>query len=150
MSPVGERPSGTVTFLFTGIEGSTRLWEERPAEMRVALAAHDAFANGRRARRVRVLAWGEEALTLLGDEDGDLPAGVSYGLAECWRRRGREDDAYTIACRGLDAARRRRDAFGEVVALQSLWSVSQHRPRTEMVKVARQAWDAALALGDPM
>jgi predicted ATPase/class 3 adenylate cyclase/DNA-binding CsgD family transcriptional regulator len=36
-----EPPSGTVTFLFTDIEGSTRLWEERPAEMRVALARHD-------------------------------------------------------------------------------------------------------------
>ena len=34
-------PSGTVTFLFTDIEGSTRLWEERPEEMRSALADHD-------------------------------------------------------------------------------------------------------------
>src|ERR1700722_12353040 len=38
---MGERPSGTVTFLFTDIEGSTRLWEADPARMRVALAAHD-------------------------------------------------------------------------------------------------------------
>ncbi|HEY6533965.1 MAG TPA: adenylate/guanylate cyclase domain-containing protein [Acidimicrobiales bacterium] len=36
-----DAPSGTVTFLFTDIEGSTRRWEERPAEMRVALAVHD-------------------------------------------------------------------------------------------------------------
>jgi predicted ATPase len=35
------RPSGTVTFLFTDIEGSTRLWEADPDSMRVALAAHD-------------------------------------------------------------------------------------------------------------
>ena len=34
-------PSGTVTFLFTDIEGSTRLWDEQPAGMRVALARHD-------------------------------------------------------------------------------------------------------------
>ena len=34
-------PSGTVTFLFTDIEGSTRLWETAPAEMRMALARHD-------------------------------------------------------------------------------------------------------------
>jgi predicted ATPase/class 3 adenylate cyclase len=33
----------TVTLLFTDIEGSTRLWERNPAEMRVALARHDAL-----------------------------------------------------------------------------------------------------------
>ena len=35
------RPSGTVTFLFTDIEGSTRLWREYPAAMTAALARHD-------------------------------------------------------------------------------------------------------------
>jgi class 3 adenylate cyclase len=34
-------PTGLVTFLFTDIEGSTRLWEDRPTEMAVALARHD-------------------------------------------------------------------------------------------------------------
>lgn len=34
-------PSGTVTFLFTDIEGSTRLWESGDALMRLALARHD-------------------------------------------------------------------------------------------------------------
>lgn len=34
-------PSGTVTFLFTDIEGSTRLWEKHPAAMKTALAKHD-------------------------------------------------------------------------------------------------------------
>lgn len=33
--------SGTVTFLFTDIEGSTRLWEEHPEAMKTALAKHD-------------------------------------------------------------------------------------------------------------
>ena len=36
-------PSGTVTFLFTDIEGSTHLWEERPDEMRVWVAEDDAL-----------------------------------------------------------------------------------------------------------
>jgi predicted ATPase/class 3 adenylate cyclase len=43
---VGGRPSGTVTFLFTDVEGSTRLWEERPAEARRAIALHDALVRG--------------------------------------------------------------------------------------------------------
>jgi predicted ATPase/class 3 adenylate cyclase len=38
---VNELPSGTVTFLFTDLEGSTRLWEEYPDAMQGALARHD-------------------------------------------------------------------------------------------------------------
>jgi predicted ATPase/class 3 adenylate cyclase len=34
-------PSGTATFLFTDIEGSTRLWEQHPQAMQAALARHD-------------------------------------------------------------------------------------------------------------
>src|SRR5438270_2700077 len=36
-------PTGTVTFLFTDIEGSTRLWEQHPEAMPPALARHDAL-----------------------------------------------------------------------------------------------------------
>jgi len=38
---VAELPSGTVTFLFTDVEGSTRLWDEHPDAMRGALTRHD-------------------------------------------------------------------------------------------------------------
>src|SRR6478735_7166954 len=38
-------PSGTVTFLFTDLEGSTRLWEQHPDAMRSALARHDAVVR---------------------------------------------------------------------------------------------------------
>jgi class 3 adenylate cyclase len=34
-------PSGTITFLFTDIEDSTRLWEQHPEAMRQALIRHD-------------------------------------------------------------------------------------------------------------
>jgi WD40 repeat protein/class 3 adenylate cyclase len=34
-------PTGTVTFLFTDIEGSTTRWERYPTEMKAALAQHD-------------------------------------------------------------------------------------------------------------
>ena len=35
--------SGTVTFLYTDIEGSAHLWEREPEPMRQALARHDAI-----------------------------------------------------------------------------------------------------------
>jgi predicted ATPase/class 3 adenylate cyclase/Tfp pilus assembly protein PilF len=38
---VSSPPTGTVTFLFTDIEGSTRLWEQDSSAMQVALARHD-------------------------------------------------------------------------------------------------------------
>ncbi|MGZ5097207.1 MAG: ATP-binding protein [Usitatibacter sp.] len=37
--------SAVTTFLFTDIEGSTRLWEEEPVRMRSALEHHDAIAR---------------------------------------------------------------------------------------------------------
>jgi predicted ATPase/class 3 adenylate cyclase len=38
---VATLPTGTVTLLFSDIEGSTRLWEQHPAAMNVALQRHD-------------------------------------------------------------------------------------------------------------
>jgi predicted ATPase/class 3 adenylate cyclase len=49
------------TFLFTDIEGSTRLWEQEPARMRVALERHDAL--GRNA----VLQAGGQIVKTTGD-----------------------------------------------------------------------------------
>jgi len=40
-----ELPSGTVTFLFTDLEGSTALWERQSEAMRLALARHDALVR---------------------------------------------------------------------------------------------------------
>jgi class 3 adenylate cyclase len=36
-------PAGTVAFLVTDIEGSTRLWEQHPEAMHLALIRHDAI-----------------------------------------------------------------------------------------------------------
>ncbi|MCJ7437820.1 MAG: adenylate/guanylate cyclase domain-containing protein, partial [Acidimicrobiia bacterium] len=38
---MSDLPTGTVTFLFTDLEGSTRLWEEHAEPMQAALARHD-------------------------------------------------------------------------------------------------------------
>src|SRR5512133_744777 len=39
-------PAGTVTFLLTDIEGSTRLWETGPEAMEVALERHNRLLTG--------------------------------------------------------------------------------------------------------
>ncbi len=43
---MAELPSGTVTFLFTDVEGSSRLWEDHPDAMHDVLARHDEIVRG--------------------------------------------------------------------------------------------------------
>jgi len=58
---MAELPSGTITFLFTDIEGSSHLWEQHPLAMRAALARHDALL------REVVEAWGGHIFKTVGD-----------------------------------------------------------------------------------
>ena len=58
---VAELPSGTVTFLFTDLEGSSRLWEQHPDAMGDALARHDAIL------RSAVAAHGGQIVKTTGD-----------------------------------------------------------------------------------
>jgi class 3 adenylate cyclase len=44
------RPTGTVTFLFRDIEGSTQRWERYPVEMQQAVRRHDALLRAAIAR----------------------------------------------------------------------------------------------------
>ena len=59
-------PTGTVTFLFTDIEGSTRLWEQDAERMRPALARHDALVRtaveGHRGNVVKMIGDGVHAV----------------------------------------------------------------------------------------
>ena len=41
-----ELPEGVVTFLFSDIEGSTKLWEQHPDAMKQSLARHDVIMRG--------------------------------------------------------------------------------------------------------
>src|SRR5829696_1703341 len=49
--PEPRRPSGTVTFLFTDIEGSTKRWQTYPEAMGAAVARHDALLRAEIERR---------------------------------------------------------------------------------------------------
>ena len=57
--------TGVVTFLFTDVEGSSRLWEQEPARMRSAMERHDAIVKAavaeRRGKVVKMLGDGVHA-----------------------------------------------------------------------------------------
>ncbi len=55
-------PSGTVTFLFTDLEGSTRRWEDHPDVMKEAMARHDSIV------RTSIESRGGAVFTTAGDE----------------------------------------------------------------------------------
>src|SRR5262245_62084015 len=60
-TPALSLPSGTVTFLFTDIEGSTRLWSQNPQTMGAAIARHGALL------RAVITASGGVVFKTLGD-----------------------------------------------------------------------------------
>lgn len=68
-------PTGTVTFLFTDLEGSTRHWEERPDAMRAALERHDAIV------RTAIESHGGYVFSTGGDGFGATFGRVSDALA---------------------------------------------------------------------
>ena len=55
-------PEGTVTFLFTDIEGSTRMWDRNPKRMKDALERHNLLVNE------AIAAHGGRVFKIIGDE----------------------------------------------------------------------------------
>lgn len=76
---MAEWPSGTVTFLFTDLEGSTQRWQQYPAAMGPALARHD------RLLRDAIAAHGGVVFKTVGDAVcaafASAPAAVAAALA---------------------------------------------------------------------
>ena len=70
-----ELPSGTVTFLFTDIEDSTRRWEQEPAAMSAALARHDhLLRQAVSVNRGAVFATGGDGMAVVFGRAGDAIA----------------------------------------------------------------------------
>jgi predicted ATPase/class 3 adenylate cyclase len=77
-----EAPSGTVTFLFTDVEGSTRLWEQSPEAMRAALARHDEIVrHAIEARGGHVFSTGGDGFAAAFARAGDALAGAADAQA---------------------------------------------------------------------
>ena len=76
-------PSGTVTFLFTDLEKSTRLWEEQPAAMSKALARHDSILRDAIAAHAGhlVKSTGDGVFAVFADASDAVDAAVAAQLA---------------------------------------------------------------------
>jgi predicted ATPase/class 3 adenylate cyclase len=78
-SPAHDLPTGTVTFLFTDIERSTRLWDEHPEAMQDALVRHDAILrdtiDSHRGQVVKSM--GDGMVAVFGDAGDAVDAAVT-------------------------------------------------------------------------
>ena len=88
-----ELATGTVTFLFTDLEGSTRLWEEHPEAMKRALARHDEILRDavETPGGVVVKTTGDGLLAAFESAEGALLAAAAGQVAlaaERWERTG--------------------------------------------------------------
>ena len=84
---MGEVPTGVVTFLFTDVVGSTRLWSEHHAEMETDLVVHDGVVRA-----------------AIGDRDGYLCSTGGDAFVAAFTRPGDAIDAAIRAQRELGAA----------------------------------------------
>ncbi len=108
-------PRGTVTFLFTDIEDSDRLWEEGPTDMADGLRAHDAIVRGTIERRGGyVFATGGDGFCAAFSTAGEAVAAAIESQEEL-----RDDGAVSFSVRmGLhtgEAIERDRNYFGSEV-----------------------------------
>jgi predicted ATPase/class 3 adenylate cyclase len=109
-------PSTVTTFLFTDIEGSSRLWEEDSERMRAALASHDALARaavaGHRGTVVKTTGDGMHAVF-------DDPLDALEAVLQLQRSLQAPQDGLSLRIRcGLHAGvseRRDNDYFGSAV-----------------------------------
>jgi class 3 adenylate cyclase len=113
-----EPASGTLTFLFTDLEGSTRLWEEFPHAMKRALERHDAIL------RAAVAGSNGQVAKTMGDGMMAIFRSAAGGVSACLTaQRGLVDEPWgeTGALRvrmGLhsgEAQTRTGDYFGPTV-----------------------------------
>ena len=108
-------PSGTVTFLFTDIQDSTRLWDESPAEMAAAVQIHDAILRNAIGRH--------EGYVFATGGDGfaaafATPAGAATAAIESQLELGADPNVQFAVRMGVhtgEAVERDRNYFGSEV-----------------------------------
>ena len=115
-APTPETP--TLTFLFTDVEGSTRLWEQYPDTMRGALERHDAILRGaiERSHGAVVKTTGDGLMAVFMTAAAAISAGLDAQrqlLAEPWPETCRI--RVRMGVHSGEAAGRSDDYFGPTV-----------------------------------
>ena len=83
-----DMPSGTVTFLFTDIQDSTRLWESAAADMTTAVHAHNVILRSAIERH------GGYAFATVGDGFGAAFSSAVDAVMAAIERRVKDDADY--------------------------------------------------------
>jgi adenylate cyclase len=143
-------PTGTVTFLFTDIEGSTRLWETNHDAMRVALARHDAMLHSCiDAQRGHVFKTGGDAFCAAFDDARNaVHAALAAQLAlnaEPWPQSSRI--LVRMALHSGSAELRQRDYFGPPLNYVSRLLAVGHGGQTLLSETTRELCREPLPLG---
>lgn len=80
-----ELPAGSITFVLTDVEGSTRLWEEHPDTMSKALVDHDSVVDETIERfggvRVKGRSEGDSTFSVFADPVDALAGGLALQRA---------------------------------------------------------------------
>ena len=138
-----ELPSGTVTFLFTDLVGSTRLWEGHPDATQEALARHDELLRaaiealrqaltgshntGQRPLLFRSLDEGVSVATDLGAWElaATLNGALRNGPPGLWMAAGATERAAREAARNQARGQLGRDRYDRALAMGAAMSDEQ-------------------------
>ncbi|MBA3777475.1 MAG: tetratricopeptide repeat protein [Betaproteobacteria bacterium] len=148
--PARDLPTGTLTFLFTDIEGSTRLWETNHDAMRMALARHDeVLRKCIDTQRGHVFKTGGDAFCAAFD---NAPAAVHAALAaqlalnaEAWPESTRI--LVRMALHSGAAELRQGDYFGPPLNYVSRLLAVGHGGQTLLSETTRELCRDPLPLG---
>ena len=109
------RPGGTVTFLFTDIEDSTRRWDDDPSDMADALRVHDGIVRGAIERHGGyVFGTGGDGFAAAFSTAADAVAAALESQAEL-RDHSRVDFVVRMGIHTGEAIERDRNYFGSEV-----------------------------------
>lgn len=145
-------PSGTVTFLFTDVVGSTRLWASEPDAMALALRLHDRVLRGAiEARDGHVFATAGDSYAAAfhrASSAVECAAEIQLGLAGCDWGRG-PGLAVRVGLHLGEADERDGNYFGPAVNLAARAMSVAHGGQCVLTEFVRQAAGiAATDLGE--